>query len=93
MKRLPADTSAAALRLAARFVAKVAESLPEQKPVALSLLDRAAKLGSEDEETKALEVAPGFSWQSYRKQGTLPSSRWPHSKPTTTKKLTPLSGK
>ena len=54
MKRLPADTSAADLRLAARCVAKVAESLPAQKPAALALLDRAAKLAPEDDETRKL---------------------------------------
>ena len=54
MKRLPADLTAAELRIAARLIAKVTETLPEQKPTALTLLDRAAKLSPEDDETKAL---------------------------------------
>jgi WD40 repeat protein len=54
MKHFPADTSAADLRLATRLVAEVAKTIPEQKATALLLLDRAAKLAPEDEDTKAL---------------------------------------
>lgn len=54
MKRLPADTTAPDLRLAAQLIAAVAKTLPEQKPTALTLLERAAKLAPEDDETKAL---------------------------------------
>ena len=54
LKHVPADTNAADLRLAARFVSIVAATVPEQKANALLLLDRAAKLAPEDDETKAL---------------------------------------
>ena len=56
MKRLPADTSAADLRLAAHLVAQVAETLPKQKATARALLDRAAKISPETDETKQLRV-------------------------------------
>ena len=55
-KRLPDDTSADDLRLAARYVAFVARTIPETKAIALALLDRAAKLTSENDETKALRA-------------------------------------
>ena len=54
MKHLPADADAAVLRVAARFVASVAEAIPAQKANALLLLDRAAKLAAEDEASTAL---------------------------------------
>ncbi len=63
MKSLPADTTPADLRLAAKLVAKVAESLPEHAKTALALLDRAKATEPEDEETqelrKELEKPPG----------------------------------
>ncbi len=54
MKHLPADTNAADLTLAAKLVAKVAESIPEQRATALLLLDRARDKEPETDETKAL---------------------------------------
>ena len=54
MKHLPTDASAADLRLAARYVALMVRILPAQKGNALELLDRAAKLAREDNETKKL---------------------------------------
>ena len=54
MKRLPADLTAAELRIAARLIAKVGETLPEQKKHAITLLDRALSLAPEDDETKKL---------------------------------------
>ncbi len=41
------------MQVGARLIASVA--LPEHKPTALTLLDRAAQLAPEDEETKALK--------------------------------------
>jgi hypothetical protein len=54
MKRLPADLTADELRIAARLIAKVAETLPEQKKHAITLLDRALSLAPEDDETRQL---------------------------------------
>jgi hypothetical protein len=54
MKRLPADLTAEELRIAARLIAKVAKTLPEQKQHAIALLDRALSLAPEDDETKQL---------------------------------------
>lgn len=54
IEHLPRSISADDLRLAARLVAKVVNELPEHKAVARSLLDRAAILSSEDEETQML---------------------------------------
>ncbi len=55
LKRLPANTAALDLRIAAHLIAKVAEILPEQKPKALDLLNRALKLDpNEDEGMKKL---------------------------------------
>ncbi|HWB03898.1 MAG TPA: protein kinase [Verrucomicrobiales bacterium] len=54
MKRLPTETSAADLRLAARMVGRVAKTLPDQKTVAVALLDRAEKLEPGDTATQAL---------------------------------------
>ena len=53
-KRLPADLTAAELRVAARLIAKVAETLPEQKKHAITLLDRALSTEPEDDDTKKL---------------------------------------
>ena len=54
IKHLPADAGTAELRLAARFVARVAATIPGQKTNVLLLLDRAAKLAPEDEASTAL---------------------------------------
>lgn len=54
LKGLSSETSAADLRVAARFVAKVVKHLPEHKATAIDLLDRAANLVAEDEEIKKL---------------------------------------
>ncbi len=56
MKRLPADASAADLRVAAYHVAIVARSIREAQASALALLDRAAKLAPEDDKSKALRA-------------------------------------
>jgi hypothetical protein len=57
VNRLPADLTAADLRHAAALVGTVAESLPDQKKTGRTLLDRAAKLEPEDEETKKLRAS------------------------------------
>jgi eukaryotic-like serine/threonine-protein kinase len=55
MKCLPADISAADLLLAAKFVANLAESMPELASTALLLLDRARSREPETDEAKSLK--------------------------------------
>jgi hypothetical protein len=54
MKHLPANTPPEELRLSARYLAKVSAVLFSQKGNAITLLDRAAKLSPEDDESRQL---------------------------------------
>ena len=56
LKHLPADVNATDLRLAAKLVAAVSESIPEQRTTAILLLDRARDKEPEDDKTKRLRV-------------------------------------